>query len=1002
MPSNYSQYKIELQATGENSGTWGTITNANFGSATPGVYQGFEQAIGGRADVTMSTTTVTLTLTDTNAAQDARALYLNLSGTPGGAADLVVPALQKAYLVKNGTNAVVTIKVTGQTGVPIPVGKTVWVYNNGTDVVTAVDHIPSLTLGAALPVASGGTGITSLGTGVATALGQNVTGSGGIALATSPTFTTPTLGVATATSVNKVAITAPATSATLTLANGSTLATSGANSLTLTTTGTTNVTLPTSGTLATTAGTVASFSAGTTGLTPNTATTGAVTLGGTLAVANGGTGVTTSTGSGSVVLSTSPTLTTPNLGTPSAATLTNATGLPTAGLVDNAVTNAKLRDSAALSVIGRSANTTGDPADIAAGTDHQVLRRSGTALGFGAVALNQAAAITGTLPVGNGGTGITSFGTGVATALGQNVTGSGGIALSTSPTFTTPTLGAATATSVNGLTITSTTGTLTLVNGSTLATAGANSLTLTTTGATNVTLPTSGTLATTAGTVASFSAGTTGFTPNTATTGAVTLGGTLAPANGGTGVNNATRTLTINSNAGTLNFTAASKTLGISNSLTLAGTDATTMTFPSTSATIARTDAGQTFTGVQVMTSPRILTSINDTNGNELIGVTATTSAVNEITVANAATTNSPTISATGGDTNIGINITPKGTGRTTVTQLTTTSPRVLTSINDTNGNELFGVTATGSAVNEFTVANAATGNAPTLSATGGDTNIGMRLQPKGTGGVVFNAGAVGTPSITTTGDLNTGIYFPAADTIGFVEGGAEAMRIDSSGNVGIGVTPVSQNGKVLQIDGGAGAADFRLTNTATGSAKDNGTLLGLFGSDTYLWNLENAFLSLGTNNAERMRITSGGNVGIGTTSPGDKLVVSGNISATGYLKGGAVFASSGFVNETQTISTAAMVYSFNKDQGGAGGSSTTTFNITGLSNTDGAFAFIHVRASNTAAGINAVAKVQVHGTEVFSDNAQNNTKTAVFFVCRQNGSWVAGPVSPGTTRTFP
>jgi hypothetical protein len=110
---------------------------------------------------------------------------------------LVVPALQKSYLVKNGSDEVVTIKVTGQTGVAIPVGKTVWVYNNGTDVVTAVDHIPSLTLGAALPVASGGTGITSFGTGVATALGQNVTGSGGIALATSPTFVTPVLGTPT-------------------------------------------------------------------------------------------------------------------------------------------------------------------------------------------------------------------------------------------------------------------------------------------------------------------------------------------------------------------------------------------------------------------------------------------------------------------------------------------------------------------------------------------------------------------------------------------------------------------------------------------------------------------------------------------------------------------------------------------------------------------------------------------------------------------------------------
>jgi len=73
---------------------------------------------------------------------------------------------------------------------------------------------------------------------------------------------------------------------------------------------------------------VISLSFGTTGLTPSTATTGAVTVAGTLAVANGGTGVTSSTGSGSVVLSSSPALTTPDLGTPSAVTLTNATSLP--------------------------------------------------------------------------------------------------------------------------------------------------------------------------------------------------------------------------------------------------------------------------------------------------------------------------------------------------------------------------------------------------------------------------------------------------------------------------------------------------------------------------------------------------------------------------------------------------------------------------------------------------------------------------------------------------
>lgn len=119
----------------------------------------------------------------------------------------------------------------------------------------------------------------------------------------------------------------------------------------------------------------------------------------------------------------------------------------------NGITNTMIRQSAALSVIGRSADSTGDVADIAAGTDHQVLRRSGTTVGFGAVNLAQSAAVTGTLPVASGGTGITAFGTGVATALGQNVTGSGGIALATSPTLTTPVLGTPTSGNLTNCTV---------------------------------------------------------------------------------------------------------------------------------------------------------------------------------------------------------------------------------------------------------------------------------------------------------------------------------------------------------------------------------------------------------------------------------------------------------------------------------------------------------------------------------------------------------------------
>jgi hypothetical protein len=85
------------------------------------------------------------------------------------------------------------------------------------------------------------------------------------------------------------------------------------------------------------------------------------------------------------------------------------------------------------------------------------------------------------------------------------------------------------------------------------------------------------------------------------------------------------------------------------------------------------------------------------------------------------------------------------------------------------------------------------------LKSSGGDDG-NLVFQSKGTETARINtdkqivaaAGTASLPALTTTGDLNTGIFFPAADTIAFGEGGAEAMRIDSSGRVGIGTTSPS------------------------------------------------------------------------------------------------------------------------------------------------------------------------------------------------------------------
>ena len=79
-------------------------------------------------------------------------------------------------------------------------------------------------------------------------------------------------------------------------------------------------------------------------------------------------------------------------------------------------------------------------------------------------------------------------------------------------------------------------------------------------------------------------------------------------------------------------------------------------------------------------------------------------------------------------------------------------TPKIGTSILDSSGNELFKISMTGSAVNEITIANAATGNGPSLTATGGDTNVNLNLIPKGSGSVEINKVAYDHSIITANG----------------------------------------------------------------------------------------------------------------------------------------------------------------------------------------------------------------------------------------------------------
>lgn len=140
MASTYSSLKIELIGTGDQAGTWGSTTNTNLGTA-------LEQAITGTVDVTFASADVTLTLTDTNAAQNARALRLNLTGTSGGARNLIVPAIAKQYIVNNGTADTVTIKNSTGSGVAVPTGVTLTVFNNATNIVVVNNYAPTFAAG---------------------------------------------------------------------------------------------------------------------------------------------------------------------------------------------------------------------------------------------------------------------------------------------------------------------------------------------------------------------------------------------------------------------------------------------------------------------------------------------------------------------------------------------------------------------------------------------------------------------------------------------------------------------------------------------------------------------------------------------------------------------------------------------------------------------------------------------------------------------------------------
>ena len=233
-----------------------------------------------------------------------------------------------------------------------------------------------------------------------------------------------------------------------------------------------------------------------------------------------------------------------------------------------------------------------------------------------------------------------------------------------------------------------------------------------------------------------------------------------------------------------------------------------------------------TITGNQIVTIPIDVQTFyflrNSTSGSHTVQFKYASGSGDSFTFA-AGDKGDAIVFATANDgTNPDIDTLPSGnvttTGTQTLTNKTLTSPKIGTSILDTNGNELALLTATSSAVNEFTIANAATGAGPTISSTGDDSNIDINITPKGTGDVVL---AGDTVKVGDSGAAAT-LTSNGAGTLTVTTGGAADLVLSTNSGTDSGTITITDaaDGDITIAPNGTGQAKAVDAADATGAIK--------------------------------------------------------------------------------------------------------------------------------------------------------------------------------------